>query len=515
MSADAAPGNWSRHLPAAVVTACGAASLSIEICASRLLAPYFGSSTVVWANVIGLILVYLAAGYWIGGRIADRHPSPRVLGALLVAAALTTAALPFVAHAVLSFAVAGLNAIGAGVAVGSFFGTLVLFAVPVALLGTASPFALRLALLDVASAGRTAGRLSSLGTLGALAGTFASALLLIPAIGTQRTLLTAALLVALLSVPLVGARAILVVVLVTGLIAVPPGLVKPGEGVLAEQDSVYQFIQVVREPTGQVVLRTDEGVADQSVYRQGASLTGGEWDMPLVVPPLLPSAVHRVLVLGNAGGTTARALAATYPGIHIDGVEIDPDVTALADKYLAMSNIPGLHVITADARQFVASTSQTWALIVVDSYRQTYIPFHLATAEFFALLRRHLTPGGAIALNVERVPGDSRLAAAIAGTLATQVPQVWVWPALRFNELVVGLTSPLTRIELDDDEGLLPATVASLAPLVAANVSAVAPATDPLTDDRAPVEWLTDRAVLAYIAGGGRLEEQLLPTQPG
>src|SRR5437879_10051298 len=133
-----------------VVFAAGAGSLATEICASRLLAPYFGNSTVVWANVIGLILVYLSVGYWLGGRVADRHPSPRVLGVILVVASLLVAALPFVAHPFLRLALQGFAAVSVGVVAGSFFATLLLFAVPVSLLGMASPFALRLALPEAA-----------------------------------------------------------------------------------------------------------------------------------------------------------------------------------------------------------------------------------------------------------------------------------------------------------------------------------------------------------------------------
>src|SRR5438105_15797253 len=114
-----------------VVFAAGASSLAIEICATRLLAPYFGNSTVVWANVIGLILVYLSVGYWLGGRLADRHPTPRVLGLILVAASLLVAALPFVAHPFLDLALRGFTALSVGVVAGSFFSTLLLFSVPV------------------------------------------------------------------------------------------------------------------------------------------------------------------------------------------------------------------------------------------------------------------------------------------------------------------------------------------------------------------------------------------------
>jgi len=502
-----------RVLPA-VVLASGAASLAVEICASRLLAPYFGNSTVVWANVIGLILIYLSVGYWLGGRVADRHPTARALGAILVTAALCIAVLPFVARPFLSFVLGGLNALSVGAVAGSFFATLALFSVPVSLLGMASPFALRLSIREIARAGSTSGRLSSLGTVGAIIGTFGSALGLIPAIGTQRTLLAAALLVALVAIPLLARGAVLAAVVITGLLAVPPGAVKPSAGLLAERETAYQYVQISRDPDGKVVMRIDDGVSDQSVYRTGSVLTGAEWDMPLVVPSLLPNGLHRALVIGNAGGTTARALASLYPGVEIDGVELDPEVTALGREYMGMSSIPGLHVFDDDGRAYLETTTRRYDLIVVDAYRRTYIPFYLATREFFSLVRAHLTPGGFAALNVERVPGDDRLVWAVSGTVATVFAQTWVWPALRFNEMVLGATRSLSRQRMVAGLYGAPSPIQPLVPLFVHSVHRVEASSQPLTDDQAPVEWLTDRSVLAYIAEGGRLNEHLLPTAP-
>lgn len=502
-----------RVLPAVVFTA-GASSLATEICATRLLAPYFGQSTVVWANVIGLILIYLSVGYWLGGRIADRHPTPRALGVILVIAALCTAVLPFIARPFLNLALQGFAAVSVGTVVGSFLATLLLFSVPVTLLGMASPFALRLALTDIDRAGRTSGRLSSLATVGAIIGTFGSALVLIPGVGTQRTLLSAALLVALVSIPLLMRPALIAVGVIVVLLILPTGLVKETQGTLAERDTAYQFIQVAREPGGRIVMRFDDGIADQSVYRRDTALTGGEWDMPLVVPPLLSRPLHRVLVIGNAGGTTARALATEYPGIDIDAVELDPVVTQLARQYMGLNAIPNLQVITADGREYLETSAQRYDLIVVDAYRTELIPFYLATQEFFSLMHAHLNPGGAIALNVERVPGNDQLVQAIAGTVATEFPQVWVWPALHFNELVVGLSDRIAVTSLAQRLAALPENVSVLEPLVVAQAFVAPPSPDPLTDDRAPVEWLTDRAILAYIAGGGTLNEHLLPTAP-
>jgi spermidine synthase len=497
-----------------VVFAAGAGSLATEICASRLLAPYFGNTTVVWANVIGLILVYLSVGYWVGGRVADRHPHPRVLGRILLVAAAAITVLPFIAHPFLQLALSGFSALNVGVVAGSFFATLLLFSVPVSLLGMVSPFAVRLAVREVRSAGTVSGRLSSLTTLGAIVGTFAPALLLIPAIGTQRTLLSAAFVVSLAAVPLLPRRAPLVALVVAALMLIPPGAVKPVTGAVLERETQYQYVQVVDTPDGRTALRLDDGIADQSVYRSNTVLTGGEWDMPLVVPPLLDHPMRTALIIGNAGGTMARALAHEYRGVRIDGVEPDPVVSDIGRRAMAMSSVPGLRVIEGDGRAFLETTSSRYDVIIVDAYRQAYVPFWLVTAEFFRLARDHINSGGALAFNIARVPGDDRLAQAVSGTLATVFPDVRAWPALRFNELVLGFDRSLAAAAVQARLAAVPSDLRPLVPLFSSQLRTVAATADPLTDDRAPVEWLTDRALLEEVAAGGHFNEDLLPTRP-
>src|SRR6188472_630770 len=124
----------------ALVFGAGIGALATEITASRLLAPYFGSSTIVWANLIGIVLAALALGYWLGGRLADRRPEPRLLGSLVLGAAVWVALIPFVARPLLDAAVGNLDDASAGAVVGSFFAMLLLFAPAVVLLGMVSPF---------------------------------------------------------------------------------------------------------------------------------------------------------------------------------------------------------------------------------------------------------------------------------------------------------------------------------------------------------------------------------------
>jgi predicted membrane-bound spermidine synthase len=504
----------SRRRLGVVVFTAGAGTLATEISASRLLAPYFGSSTIVWANIIGLILVYLSLGYWLGGKIADRRPEPRPLGWIVLGAALVIAALPFVARPILDLTVQGLDTISVGAVVGSFFAALLLFAIPVTLLGMVSPFAIRLALVDVNEAGAVAGRLYALSTLGSIVGTFVSAIVTIPLIGTQRTMLGAAALLVLAAALLLGSRWQILTLGMAALLFVPAETIKATTGLVYETESAYQYIQVLQEPDGARVLRLNEGVVDHSVWRPDTVLTGGEWDMFLTVPPLLDRPPSTMLVIGNAGGTTARAFAKLYPGIQIDGVELDPKVTEVGRRFFGLGDNPRLHVITADGRPYLASTDKRYDIIAIDAYHQPYIPFYLATEEFFRLVRDHLSPDGVVALNVATVPGDERLSDALGTTLLADFPSVWRWRALRFNQLLLAFRRPVTQEALAQRVAGIAPAAASLVPVFRQRLSAMESTGDPLTDDRAPVEWLTDRMILGYAAHGGELDSDRLPTAP-
>jgi spermidine synthase len=498
-----------RAALAALVFGAGTGSLATEIAASRLLAPYFGSSTIVWANLIGLVLAGLALGYWLGGKLADRRPEPRLLGLIVLAAALWVAMTPFVARPLLDAAVGNLDEASAGAVIGSFFAVLLLFAPAIVLLGMVSPFAIRLALTDLASAGAVAGRFYALSTFGSLVGAFVPALVAIPLIGTQRTLLATAALLAISASFLLGKRVAIVAAAIAALVAVPPGAVRADEGLLHEEESRYQFVQVLEGDDGRRLLRLNEGVAVHSIWREDEVLTGGVWDAFLALPALLDRPLRSVAILGNAGGTTARAMGVYYPDAKIDGVELDPAVSDVGFEYFGMGDNPNLTVHDADARPFLRRTEERYDLIVVDAYHQPYVPFYLATREFFRLARERLAPDGILALNVASVPGDDRLLEGIASTLTHEFSAVSIWPALRFNKILLGLEGIEfgTRTVHPDLQPLVDLLLRDVTEYVHR-------AERPWTDDRAPVEWVTDRMIVEYAARGGELDEDYLPTRP-
>jgi spermidine synthase len=293
-----------------------------------------------------------------------------------------------------------------------------------------------------------------------------------------------------------------------------PGGVKRTAGVLWEGESPYQYVRVLGYADGSRALELNEGIAQQSVWYPHSVLTGGYWDLFDVIPTLLGRPVQNVLVVGDAGGTIPRAYARFFPRAHVDGVELDQTVTEAARRYLALGSIRTLHTITADGRVYLEQTNRRYDVIVVDAYRQPYIPFQLATEQFFQLARQHLTPGGILALNVAATPHDHGLTNGIAATLAAAFPQVWLWRALRFSDVVFALDDPASRATLVQRAHEVPHPLHQLVPLFTRELTGLSPRQAPWTDDRAPVEWITDRMLARQIASGKGLDERYLPTAP-
>jgi spermidine synthase len=482
----------------------GAASLGAEIAAARLMAPFWGASTIVWANTIGVVLVALSLGYWVGGRLGDRHPHVRGLCALVMAAAVLLAVVPFVARPFFDVSVDALDSISAGAFVGSLVGVLFLVAVPVVLLGACSPYAIRLAIPDVEHSGRVAGRLYAVSTAGSLLGTMLAALVLIPFAGTQRTFLAFAIALTLVAAAGLGWRFIAVPVALAAVTVLPVGTVKAtDEGtILYEGESEYQYIRVIEEPDGERRLELNEGQATHSLYRPGTYLTGHYWDGLQVLPfAALDRAPRRIAILGNAAGTAARAYGHYFPAARVDGVDIDPKLEEIGDRYFDMGSNPNLTVYNEDARPWLRRSDGGYDVIVIDAYRQPYIPFYLTTKEFFELARDRLAPGGTVVVNVGHTPGNYDLDRVIGRTMAAAFPTVLRDPIEDANTLLVGSEGPASADHLRAEVHELPAGLHNLAAAEAARLGPRLAGGDVYTDDRAPVEWLVDRSILGYAEG--------------
>ena len=468
------------------------------------MAPFFGASTIVWANTIAVVLVALSIGYWFGGRMADRRPEIRALCVLVLVASVLLALVPIVAQPFLSISVEAFDQISLGAGVGSLVGVLALVAIPVLMLGAVSPWAIRLKLEHIEDSGQTAGRMYAISTVGSLLGTFLAALLLIPLVGTQRTFLAFALALAIVAALGLSKRWAIVPLGVAALLALPVGTVKSSdEGtVIHETDTEYQYARVIDYEDGERHLELNEGQAVHSIYHPDTVLTGDVWDGYLVTPFAVRQDVpRRVAILGFAGGTTARAYEKFFPDARIDGVEIDGELFEIGRRYFGVKERPQLREYAEDARPFLRRTEARYDAIFVDAYRQPYIPFYLATHEFFELVRDRLNPGGTVVVNAGHPEGNDDLEKVLTATMGSVFPHIMRDPLEPTNTLLVGAQTPVSRDNLIEASPRLPSELRPIALQTAGRLEAPLRGGKVYTDDKAPVEWLIDKSIVEYAAG--------------
>jgi len=494
-----------RRLPLELlVFVVGIATLGSEIAVARLIAPFFGDSTIVWANTIAVVLVALSIGYWFGGRLADRHPHLQGLCLLVLASSVLLAVVPIVAQPLLSLSVDAFDNVSVGGFAGSLFGVLALVSVPVLMLGAVSPWAIRLKLERVEDSGETAGRMYAISTVGSLVGTFSASLLLIPLVGTQRTFLVYAIVLAVVSALGLSRRWLLAPAAVAALFLVPVGVVKAAEEgtVVHEAETLYQYARVVQYPDGRRQLELNEGQAIHSIWRADTVLTGNYWDGHLTLPfTLRDDPPRKVAMLGVAGGTVARAYAKYFPDTIIDAVEIDGELFDIGRRWFGLEDRPQLRVHAEDARPFLRKTDERYDFIFLDTYRQPYIPFYLATKEFFELARDRLVPGGAVIINVGHPEGSERLEQVLTATMGAAFPHVVRDPVTDTNTLLMGSTAAPSRARLEAAAERMPPELRAVAREDARRLAPPLTGGDVYTDDKAPVEWLVDKSLIDYAEG--------------
>jgi predicted membrane-bound spermidine synthase len=500
----------------------GLCSLALEMAGSRLLETTFGSSNLVWAAVIGLILIYLAIGYFLGGKWADRSASPKTFYSILIAAALSIAFIPLVSKPILNAASLAFDKLQLGMLGGAFAVVVILMAIPVILLGTASPFAIRLAVQDSRTIGSVSGRIYAISTLGSFIGTFLPPLFLIPLIGTALTfLMISALLLITSLVGIILTRGFRnsTPLLFTPLILLAAGIwlqtlpSRTTEGMIYETESAYNYIQVL-EFNDYHLLRLNEGQGVHSVFHPTILRYSGPWDQVLAAPffnpaPVDPASVQTMAIVGLAAGTTARQAAYAYPGIHIDGYEIDSKIVQVGYDFFGMDEIPNLTVHVQDGRWGLEHSLNHYQIISVDAYRPPYIPWHMTTREFFQIVYDHLTSDGVMVINVGRAPEDRRLINTLSSTILQVFPTVHVMDLPdSFNSLIYATVQPTTSKNLADNLNLL-LPRSDIHPLLAetssytlTNLQPAPPSDIIFTDDRAPIEWITNNLVIHFILSG-------------
>ena len=385
------------------VFTAGFAVMSLELLGSRIIARGFGSTTWTWGSLIGVVLAGLAAGYQVGGKLADKSPTRGKFAAILFLGGFLLVMVPQLSPYEMSFVT---SVIPADLPYAPLVATTLILGLQTFVLGLTSPYAVRLASKEIRTVGKVTGSLYSLSTLGSIVGTFGTVYVLLPSFDVDIIVTAMGIVVMGVSISpprrksTAAAMVLLLLVLTPTLVAAAPQVAptKNGGLVVLEKETPYSSMDVVDFGNERILYLnglihsgTDLGNSTKLVFQYSTYFNLGM--------QLRPNA-SRVLVVGGGGFSVPKYFLSAYPKIRIDVAEIDPDVIATAFSYFGLTSNPRLTIYNEDARVFLGETTATYDLVVLDAYGKTYVPFHLMTKEFFGLLSRHLVEGGVVISNI-------------------------------------------------------------------------------------------------------------------
>ncbi len=441
----------NKYFLSVTVFTTGAIVMVLEIVGSRIVAPYLGTSLIIWTSLIGVILASLSLGYWLGGTLGDIRASRAILSLILLAAALLVATCALLSGPALSWSVKHVQ----DLRLGSVLSTSILFAPPSVLLGMVSPYAIRLLLKDISRAGSVVGSLYAISTVGSIVGTFLAGFWLIPQFGSAKILyILVGVLIGLAFV--VGFPSFSVIQRAFVLALVPIGLLpmfrvgSMNPTVVADVDTHYNRVIVydVRDPvSGRPIRVLVTGISEQSrMFLYGDDdLVQGYAKFYRLGRHFVP-VIRRALMVGGGGYSYPKDFLRHNAGAQMDSIELDPVVTKLSKMYLNFPEDPRLKVHHGDARIFLNRATSVYDAIYVDVFSASCaIPFHLVTREAMTLMRDALREPGVMLLNVI-TSIESRLLGAIYVTSASVFPFVYVFPVNHVDDtqivqniLVVGV----------------------------------------------------------------------------
>ena len=526
----------------------GMAVMAVELGASRLLAPYFSSSQIVWTIIISTIMIAMALGNIYGGRSADKNPDPDRLYRRLLIAAVWTAAIPVLGKyiillitGILIVTISSNLLIAAG-----FLACMAIFVFPCFLLGTVTPSLTKYAVRSLDDSGSTVGRLGAANTVGSIIGTFTPTFITIPTVGTSVTfLIFSGILLALAMIYFISANIGKIRCLVSVILFVVCSVFGHSghfafwnNSLAYEGESIYNYLQV-QEDKDTVILSTNVLFGIQSISRKDGSLTGMYYDYAMAAPVMAgfvpdeevseasdkesgsgddsaadvdagaQAQSHAgdraesqagnacdILILGNGSGTYAKECANHFPDAKIQGVEIDQKITDLAGRYFDMPD--SVKVATYDGRAYLEADRHTYDVIMVDAYQDISVPFQMSSVEFFSMVKEHLKPNGVMVVNMNmRASGEKSINSYLSDTISTVFPSVYTVDvkgytnrelfALNQNLDPDTLNGRLDRIGDTDLRMLLKRVCGSLGQYRRGDLL--------LTDDKAPVELLSMRAI--------------------
>ncbi len=461
------------------VFCAGASLMIVELVGSRLVAPFLGSSLIVWTTLIGVILAALSFGYWLGGRIVDQNPTSQRFGAILLVSAVTVAGILGLTLYLGPVSRFGINFFG--VAGSTVVCALYLFALPSIIIGMISPYALKLSLVSTDQTGRTAGSLYALSTVGSIVGTFAAGFWLIPTLGSFKTLAAVSCVLAIAGLLYVrrswGIFSLAACLYGLAITIFLPSIFFPYQSVQAEWESGYNrlfLVPGIDKETNRPIISLMSGP------RVAQSARFSDEDNDLVfeytkffrrVDEFNPT-ISKALMIGGGAYSVPLDFLKNHSAAKIDVVEIDPLYTDIARKHFNLVDSDRMNIYHEDGRTFLESHF-AYDAIFVDAFNNSgSVPFHLATQEAIKQLHNSLTDNGVVIVNMigsTEGPGKRFIESELA-TYQSVFPFVALYPLGKNSTDLQNIMLVATKQEVLSD----------IAPLSPARI---------LTDDWAPVDY--------------------------
>ena len=488
----------------------GVSVMAVELGASRLLAPYFSSSQIVWTIIIGTIMIAMALGNIWGGRRADKDPNPDKLYGRLLIAAVWIAAIPLLGKYVI-LGISGVLILTISnhfLVLAAFLACMVVFVYPLFLLGTVTPSLVKYTVESLSDSGKTVGTLGAFNTIGSIIGTFLPTFVTIPAVGTAVTfLIFSGILLVIALIYFISKRAKAVACIVSTILFILCSIFGHSgsfafweTNLVYEGESIYNYLQV-KETSRSVILSTNVLFGVQSIMMKEDSLTGMYYDYALLAPVMAEiEPGDEILVLGMGTGTFARQCRNYFDGVQIEGVEIDEKITKLAKEYFDLPD--NIKVTTYDGRAYLQAVDKTYDVIMVDAYQDITIPFQMSSLEFFTMVREHLKEDGVMVVNMNmHSQEEGNINEYLSDTIATVFPEVYTADVLgSTNRELFASADPDLLIRMEQNiAGLESEELKAMLGRVTERLIPYEKGTYLLTDDQAPVELLGMRVIDSLI----------------
>ncbi len=494
----------------------GMAVMAVELGASRLLAPYFSSSQIVWTIIIGTIMIAMALGNVMGGKWADKDPNPEKLFRRIIIAAVWIAAIPLLGKYII-IGITGVLIVTVSTNLliwAAFLACMIIFVFPLFLLGTVTPSLIRYTVSNLEESGSVAGRLGACNTIGSIIGTFAPTFITIPSVGTSVTfLIFSGILLILSLVYFISAhrgKRIMTVSLIVFILSAVFGNSSSfafwEKNLTFEGESVYNYLQV-RDDERATYLSTNVMFGVQSIRMKTDELSGMYYDYALAAPVMADIAEKEdaaVLVLGMGTGTFASECRKYFPKADITGVEIDEKITNLAHEYFELPESE--RVITYDGRAYLNADKGKYDVIMVDAYQDITIPFQMSSKEFFSLVKEHLKENGVMVVNLNMSAGEGNVITSyLSDTIASCFEEVGTVDVPGYtNRVLFAGNENLKTALAASTESLKDAALKKLMKDISLDLKDWEAGDNIFTDDRAAVELMGMQTIDSLIAGESR-----------